>query len=151
MENEPLPFFRLEMEDGSIFHCNPQNTQAFLHSEQPEGDHLFPYLKTDDDEVVSGHYIFREQLGNFDVLIGRMAISGYVIHRNEQLSDDDKEAYDEFRARKERNLRLQQALKQESAYDLTPRQNRLANFVAYLLLHEHLSAEDFNGQGDLYI
>lgn len=35
--------------------------------------------------------------------------------------------------------------------ELTPRQENLANFVAYLLLHERLSADDFRGEGPLYI
>lgn len=35
--------------------------------------------------------------------------------------------------------------------ELTKRQERLAEFVAYLLLNEKLNAEDFDGPGDLFI
>lgn len=147
---QPLPFFRLELADGTEFHCNPQNLRVFLHSDKPEYDHLFPF-EVEDDNIIKGHYIFREQIGHFDELIDRLSISGYVFHEKDVPTDDDIEAYDEFQALKQRNILLQQAARQEGAYNLTPRQERLADFVAYLLLHEHLSADDFNGSGELYI
>lgn len=143
----PINVFRLEFNTGQEIVCHRQNTSAFLHSEEPFGDHLFVHTPAIDDEPERGDYVFREQISNFDYLVGRMAVSDWVIIQSDKLTDDDREAYDEFLALKGRNV--EQAEKKRS--ELTPRQDRLVSFLGYLLQNDHLIANDFKGQGDLLI
>lgn len=148
-EQEPTNFhvFRLEFSTGQEIVCHRNNTTAFLHSEEPYGDHLFIHTPQIDDQPERGDYVFREQIPNFDYLVGKMATHEWVIIQNETITDDDREAYEEFLALKNRNL--EQAEKKRS--ELTPRQDRLVSFLAHLLHHDHLTADDFKGQGDLLI
>lgn len=147
-EHNPINIFRLEFNTGQEIVCHRNNTSAFLHSEEPYGDHLFVHTPAIDDEPERGDYVFREQISNFDYLVGRMAVSDWVIIQSDKLTEDDREAYEEFQALKSKNV--EQAEKKAS--ELTPRKERLVSFLGYLLLHDHLTADDFNkGTGPLYL
>lgn len=152
MEQEPNPEprlhrFRLEFDTGVELHCNPTNTMGFLHSNEPNGDHIFVFSQDDPNEEPDGHPVFRQQLTNFDEIMGTMRRHGYTIidSENGYLTDNDRHMYNMFIAA---NPHFAPKLPE---YDLTPRQERIADFVAYLLLNERLTADDFRGSGDLLI
>jgi hypothetical protein len=111
-ELEPIKIFQLEFNTGLELTCNPQNTSGFLHRLEPKGDHLFVHQIPPSVEHERADYIFREQVGEetFNRLLGRMALGGWVIIESEdgKLNDDDREAYEEFLALKERGAFLQQ-------------------------------------------
>lgn len=145
----PLNVFKLEFDTGREVICHRQNTSAFIHSEEPWGDHLFIHYPPIDDEEERGDYVFREQISNFDEIVSRMIASDWAVIENERINEDDLEAYEEFKAMKQRNLEMADKIKNEIT--LTDRQENLANFFGYLLLHERLAIEDFHGEGNLYI
>lgn len=147
MEQEPrqLGPFRLEFDTGQEIVCHRGNTAAFIHSEEPFGDHLFIRVPAIDDQPETGHYVFREQVTNFDEIVGRMSVSDWSIITAERLEDGDREAYEEFIARKEANLKRMEERK------LTLRQNNTVAYLGYLLLNEHLTPDDFTGTGELFI
>lgn len=149
-EMRPLGPFRLEFDTGYEVICNKFNTAAFIHSEEPWGDHLFIHHPEVDGVPEHGDYVFREQLSNFDEIVMRMDASDWNIIESDKLNEDDLEAYEEFKAIKQKNLERAQKINAPEIV-LTPRQENLAGFVAYLLLHEHLTAQEFHGSGDLFI
>ena len=91
-----------------------------------------------------GDYVFREQLGDekFNRLLGRMALGNFVIipSENGRMNDDDREAYEEFKALKERGAFLQQRKQLGEhlppEYWISPRQElsnrRAVEFLIYL-------------------
>lgn len=100
MENEPSrerePYtFTLEFDGGQTFRCNPHNTMAFIHSQEPQGDHLFIYKQNEEGELVWGQYVFRRRLAQFDDLIIKMA-HDYEIIEKDILNDEDREHYNNF-------------------------------------------------------
>lgn len=146
MENEPRRGgFRLEFDNGVKFDCYPDNTMVFTHALEPYGDHLFIYVTDENNEVTDGNYVFRKQIDNWDETMEMMRQRGYTFIEAEdgRLREHDREAYEEFLF-KSKPEKLPEST-------LTPRQERLAQFVAYLLLHEKLAVEDFDGEGDLML
>lgn len=160
MEQEPefreLGTFRLEFDTGFELYCHRQNTSAFLHNLEPKYDHLF-VLHPEEPEAVPplperGDYVFREQISNFQEIVGRMALGDWVVIKADRANEDDKEAYEEFRATKERNIQKRHELEEQIGKTaLTPRLNLRVGFLAYLLQNEHLTADDFLGSGELYL
>jgi hypothetical protein len=138
MEREPeIPKFILNIGEEKVV-CTPENTLAFLYEDE-QYDHIFHITKQEND-MMYGFHIFRHLLGNdFDILVRRMIDGGYAVSNEEEISESDLEAY-------------KKSLPVEAHYqDLTPRQERLVEFLAYILDKEHLVAEDFNGKNELYI
>ena len=143
-ELQPIRHFKLEFNTGLEFHCNQQNTSGFTHELEPEGDHLFIHQMPPAVEDERGDYVFREQLGDekFNRLLGRMALGNFVIipSENGRMNDDDREAYEEFKALKERGAFLQQRKQLGEhlppEYWISPRQElsnrRAVEFLIYL-------------------
>lgn len=137
--------FKMEFDSGVEIECNPNNSMLFLHSEEPLGDHIFVF-STDEDDNPDGHPIFRRQLSNFDEVCSMMKRHGYQIIEAEYLTENDRKMYQMFLSA---NPNLIPQLPQNT---LTDRQHNFANYFGYLLLHNHLTPEEFrNAQGDLYI
>jgi hypothetical protein len=136
--------FEMTFDSGVRLDCNPTNTMLFLHSEEPLGDHIFVF-NTDEDDNPDGNPVFRAQLTNFDEVVAMMRRNGYQIVEGDYLTDGDRKMYNMFLAANPNHIpKLPES-------PLTERQERLAWFVAYLLHKEHLTAEDFDGEGDLFI
>lgn len=136
--------FEMTFDSGARLECSPKNTILFLHSKEPLGDHIFVF-NSDEDEAPDGNPVFRAQLTNFDEVVQMMERNNYTIVRAEYLSDSDRHMYNVF-------LKANpQCVPKLPEYDLTPRQTRIADFMAYLLHKEYLTAEDFIGDGDLML
>jgi hypothetical protein len=93
-EREPYTF-TLEFDGGEKFKCNPHNTMAYIHSQEPHGDHLFIFKLNEEGEIEWGSYVWRRRITNFDDLIMKMAYD-YPIVEREILNDEDRSQYNEF-------------------------------------------------------
>jgi hypothetical protein len=137
-EREPRPIeFYIDIGDKHLI-CTPENTKAYMH-ENPKHDYLF-YIVEQDDDIMRGHHIFRCMLKEqFDVIIGRMARYNYDIIDEDGLVGADLEAY---------YLQYPDELKLDT-YEITPRQQHHIDFLHYLLEHDLMEVEDFEGEGEL--
>jgi len=152
-EQEPRqdqPMFRLSFATGIELLCNYHNTEAYLHTEEPAGDHL--YHKAEEPE--NSMYVFREQIPNFDEILEYMRKNNFDITQRNTLDEQDRKAFRKYRelAFKAQKKAEKQQQKMENPNPLTPRQERLVAFMGHLLEKEHLTAWDFEeGDGELYI
>ena len=150
MEREPQQPKRYVIEyAGTRYELSKENTVLYLHTENPKVDHFYIQFEEDDNQVV-GHFGWRERYENFDEMIKNLIQIGCNQVIKPQPTDYDLEQY------KERFGCLPQATQPENAPELnynplTPRQERMASFLGYLLANEHLTAGDFDGDGALYI
>src|SRR5665213_2288944 len=102
-EPKPDPWFRLEFDSGEEMLCSKSNTTAFLHSDFPEGDHLWVVTQDDPEQDAQGKYCFRPQLDNFDEVVGWMETTGFLVIKSDKPSPNDLKAYEEYKeARAER-------------------------------------------------
>jgi len=115
---------------GIKFEMTPENTAAYLHEEEPNFDHLF---YTQDGGYL---YLFRRNVSNFDDVAAYMERNGYEINREAFAAEQDKQQYFERYGYPEIPTR-----------ELTPREERKLLFARYLLEHEHITPESFNGTG----
>lgn len=152
MENEPSrerePYtFTLEFDGGQTFRCNPHNTMAFIHSQEPQGDHLFIYKQNEDGELVWGQYVFRRRLAQFDDLIIKMA-HDYEIIEKDILNDEDREHYNNFiiSLGEKSSLEEKPAVEPENAPELdwiSPRAERIGKIAVEWLIwnlhHGHIA------------
>lgn len=147
MDREPnTNGFKIAFENGVEIYCYPNNTMAFLHEQEPYGDHLFVFKVDEKDEVTEGDYVFREQIDNFDQVVEMMTQRGFNIipSDNGRLRDHDREAYEEFLFRK-KPVDLPET-------PLTERQERFMQYFAHILLKNHLTPDEFrNVNGDLFL
>lgn len=146
---ERVPGFRLSFESGIELLCTRENSEAYLHQDEPQGDHIYHRAEDPEDSM----YIFREQIPNFDEIIEYMKSNDFDINERTKLDEQDRKAFRKF---KELQFKAQQKAKKaqekmNNPEPLTQRQERLVGFMAYLLLKEHLAVEDFYGDGELYI
>ena len=140
-ENEPAPRFKLDFSDGTELICTRETASVFLHVHEPHGDHIYIVDSVDPEDEPSGNYVFRDQLDNFDQITDSMYEAGYYVNSCMKMTEHDRGTFNEYYATKH-------PLKYEP---LTPRQERLVHFVAYILLSEQLNANDFNASGELFI
>lgn len=142
-ELEPIRHFRLEFNTGIELHCNQQNCSGFLHKDEPHGDHLFIHQLPPAVEEERGDYVFREQLGNemFNHLIARMRLGGFAIINSEdgKMNDDDREAYEEFKALQARGALANQAQQETAKLPpldwISPRQEKVIKDAVAFLIH----------------
>ena len=134
-EKEPqLPYFSLDI-GTEILICTPENTLAYLY-EDNRYDHIF-YMTRQEEDRMMGYRIFRHLMPEqFDRVVMKMINDGYVVSNEEEIDEVDLDAY-------------KNSLPKDP--EISPRQQRLVDFLAYILDKEHLTAEDFNGKGELYI
>jgi hypothetical protein len=150
MEREPQHPKRYVIEyDGTRYELAPTNTIIYLHTDQPTIDHFYVQFE-DDGEEVKGHFGWREKYEKFDEMIQNLIQIGCSQVIKTLPTQFDLEQY------KERFGHLPQATQPQEAPELkynplTPRQERMASFLGYLLNREHLNADDFRGDGALYI
>lgn len=111
---------------GREFNCDASNTNAYLHDEQPQYDHLY---------IRDAGYLFRRQMTNFDAIAEFMENNGYHVNRATGATMQDFQAYHKI-----------------FGYDpippldeLTPRREKQVQFAKYLLDQEIVNAEDFDG------
>ena len=116
----------------------PQNSEAYVHEEDPEYDHIF--FATDEEDGRHGTFVWRQSLSNFDDVVIAMSRNGIGVHTREHVHPGDRDYY--F---------------QHFGYppipelDITPRQERRAKFLDYLLEHDLLTALDFETEGEVLL
>lgn len=141
-EQEPRPRFTF-----GEYEATPENSMIFLHHdpEHHKYDHVFIQLEGDEEDL--GAYGFRpldpEKSEKWEQYVLMMMESGW--HDNviwqDKVSNFDREVY-------ERHHPPQIEIIPQ---DLTPRQERIVSYLGHLLESEILTANDFHGEGDLYI
>jgi len=123
--------FRIEFEDGTEFLCTPDSTHAFIHSEEPDGDHLFIYKYIEGQKEPVGHFVFREQIANFDSIVMFMDANDFNVMEDARLTEGDRKAYEEFKERQ----RIARMTKDDIHW-ISPRQEltnkRAVEFLIYL-------------------
>lgn len=141
-EREPRqnqPRFRLQFESGIEYLCYKFNTEAYLHSEEPDGDHLYHRAEQPEDSC----FIFRDQITNFDEIVEYMAVNGFDITKRRILDANDREAYQKYLevAKKKR----EQKTSNQSADGLdwiSPRKEKIisktVDFLIYLAQRDKL-------------
>lgn len=148
-ENEPKPKrYYLEFE-GERYVMGPENTILYLHSENPAADHFYVQFEDDDNGEQRGHYGWRELHSQFDEMILNLIQVGC-----QQILKQEPNRFDieQYQARfGSLPMSKPEPAPEMKPLDLTPRQNNLANYLGYLLLHGHITADEFNGVGDLHI
>lgn len=129
--------------DGEERIATPENTALYIHTNRIFSalDHIF-VMNRDDAENAYGHYVFREQMDNFDTIAQHMQNTGYTVHENEEIADCDRNAYERRFGPPELELPTQ---------ELTPRQERFVDYFRYLLANGHMHVDKFEGEGALYI
>jgi len=137
-EREPQSYaFSLEI-GNERFICTAENTFGYLY-ENTDYDHVF--IKTnEDDGTMYGFHIFRHLLGDqFDKMIKKMIKNGFQVYSEDEPSEVDLEAY-----RRSKPVELE-------THEVSQRGENKINFLHYLLEHDLLTDEDFNGDGEMYL
>jgi hypothetical protein len=135
--------FYLEFE-GERLYITPENAFAYIHKAEPWYDHIFVCLPPDASGQELGAYIWRLKQKNFDEMLEDLTEHGMEHYVGSTVSDMDLRAFEEAGLEKP-------IIKEPHRYDLTPRQENLARFMAYILMTEQLNAQEFEGSGDLHI
>ena len=148
MENEPQPEytkFYVPIEGKEIY-LGPDNSTIYTHTYEPWFDHIFLELNpSENDEAREGYFLWRlKHEKNFDRMTEELLKLGTYQRDAEFASEQDKQTFIR------QGLLIPEFVEPEPEV-LTQRQVNLVNFMSYLLLHEQLSVDDFNGSGDLYI
>lgn len=123
---EEQPVFSFEL-NGIRFEMTPNNSAAFLHTEEPEFDHLY---YTQDGGWMQ---LYRRSVANFDEVAEFMDNAGYEVHTEAFATQQDKTLYFETFGYPEIPTR-----------ELTPREEKHLKFAKYLLDMELVTPEDFN-------
>lgn len=130
--------------DGEQYYMTPENSFAYLHKAEPWYDHIFVQLPPNDEGQEMGTFIWRLKQENFDEMLEYLYGKGMEHFIGTTVSDFDKRVFEEA------GLKAP-TVKEPEHYELTPRQERLAQFMAYILMTEQLNAAEFEGSGDLHI
>ncbi len=139
MEREPTkePKFFLDLGERKL-ECRPENTLGFLY-EEPKFDHIF-FITENHEETMNGFFIFRATLGpKFNDVIHYMINNGYSVENMEEMSENDLNAYYKTFGR------------ELETHEVTQRGENKIAFLKYILEHEFMTAEDFDGNSELYI
>lgn len=136
---------------GERYILGPENTLIYMHTDK-KYDHIYVQFKDDENGEQQGTYMWRldpRYTEQFESMVSNLiVINTTQIHQNE-VSQFDLE---QWTARFGNTAtEPQNAPSKEIVATLTDRQINRANFLGYILLHEHLTADDFDGDGDLYI
>jgi len=137
-EREPQSYaFSLEI-GNERFICTSENTFGYLYT-NTDYDHIF--IKTnEDDGTMYGFHIFRHVMGDqFDKMIKKMIKNGFEVYSEDEPNEVDMEAY-----RRSKPAELE-------THEVSQRGENKIAFLGYLLVNEHLTADDFKGDNELYI
>lgn len=166
-EREPYTF-SLEFDGGETFKCHPHNTMAFIHSQEPQGDHLFLYRLNEEGEIEWGTYVWRRRIAQFDELVLKMAHDYDIIERD-ILNDEDRERYNEYvmtyaeqpqqpapeppkPPTSDKELLELEKRFEASKKPPTERQEKFMRYFGHILLNNHLTPDEFrNVNGDLFL
>ena len=132
--------------NGQEVYLTAQNSFIYPHKFEPHYDHIFLELEKDEDEVArSGLWLWRLKQKRFDEMVEALrAVGAWESQNSGWASEHDKKMF------KDHGLVVPK-FKEPKPETLTQRQVNTINFMAYILLHESLDADEFNGEGDLYI
>ena len=118
--------------------CTPENTMAFLYEDE-QYDHLF-YIASQTEDSWQGYHIFRHVLGEqFNALVMRMINEGYAVNNEDEITETDLDAYNRSKP------------KELEVHEVSQRGENKIAFLGYLLVNEYLTADDFNGENEMYI
>lgn len=146
-EREPQPDGFFITINGEKVLLSGENCTLYLHEFEPHYDHVFIETESNEDEPHrTGYFLWRmTHQAAFDRIVKKLLdMDAYQVDTNGWASDGDKHTFTA------QGLVAPEFV-EPTPETLTPRQVNLINFMSYLLLHEQLSANDFNGDGDLYI
>lgn len=151
-ENEKPKRYYLEF-DGQRYVMGPDNTVLYLHANNPSADHFYVQFEDDEDGEQRGHYGWRELHGEqFDeMVINLIQIGCQQVLKNDPSHFDIEQYMARFGSQPISQPDMSKPAPEIEPLNLTPRQNNLANYLGYLLLHGHITADEFNGVGDLHI
>jgi hypothetical protein len=131
--------------DGEPYYMTPQNSFAYLHRIDKWGDHIFVTLPPDANGQELGAFIWRRKQKNFNEMLRYLTERGMEVYQGATLSDFDRQAFIDAGMKPPE-------IKEPQRFELSPRQEKLAQFMAYILLTERMSAEEFSEiEGDLPI
>lgn len=131
--------------DGKEVYLGPDNCFIYLHQYEPHYDHIFIERETLDNNARTGLFLWREKQKRFDDMVEALRKLGtWEREGNGWANEMDKATY------RKQGLIVPE-FKEPELETLTPRQVNTINFMAYILLHESLNADEFNGDGDLFI
>ena len=162
MESEPRrepQRYYLKFENENI-ELGPDNTLIYSHRSDKKYDHIYVQIPEDDDDAEQrGVYMWRidpKYTHQFETMVSNLlSINVTMITHNDISEFDLKQWTARFAGRPTRPVQGPEPAPEEPTKEmvavLTDRQIGRANFLGYLLLHEHLTADDFDGEGDLYI
>lgn len=166
MENQPNKPKRYYLEyDGKRYEMSPENTLMYLHSNQPEYDHIYVQFEDNEDGEQMGTYYWRRNTNTFDDMCLNLLQTGCNQILKAEASDFDKEQYRQrfgadpaptkpVEAHTGLVANIDELVEkyEASKSPLTERRENFARYFGYLLLNGHITAEEFlNGTGDLHI
>lgn len=151
---EPQRYY-IEFENQQ-FELGPDNTLIYVHAKDKKYDHIYVQFPDDEDGQQRGHYIWRidpKYSHQFEMMCSNLIALNVTMVTQNDVSEFDLKQW---------SLRFQNTTRQpenapekkidEPEYkELTQRQERLIQFLAYALEKEHIVATDFDGEGDLYL
>lgn len=153
MEREPRPEptkYFVDY-DGERYILGPENTLIYLHDKK-KFDHIYVQFKDSEDGEQQGTYMWRldkRYTEQFEMMVSNLTVLNTTVVKKKDVSQFDLEQWTARFGNTATEPQVEPS--KELVPVLTPRQVNLINFMSYLLLHEQLSANDFNGTGDLYI
>jgi hypothetical protein len=146
MDNEPKPEYTkfFVPVDGKEIYLGPDNSIIYTHLYEPHFDHIFLETEVTEENERRGYFLWRLKHPKFDQMIKALLRLSTDHVQNEFATEMDKQTF------------INQGLlipefKEPEPETLTQRQVNLVNFMSHLLLNEQLNANDFHGNGDLYI
>lgn len=132
--------------DGERYVLGPENTLIYLHDDN-RYDHIYVQFKDGEDGEQQGTYLWRmdgRYTEQFEMMVSNLiVINTTTIHQKEVSEFDLEQWTTKFGEQKQPS--------KEIVPVLTQRQINRANFLGYLLLHDKLTPDDFNVDGELYI
>ncbi len=150
-EQESIPKFYIETPNGIRFECTPENTIAFVFSEEPQYNGIFIHEEDKNGEV-TGNCFWEESFPNFDQLIEWMLGYEYQVIKTDKAGEPIKEAYRQQHNRPEASEEfVATVVDNDPDKHLTPRQGRRVDFLGYILEHDLLTADDFYSEDDSII
>ena len=130
--------------NGERYYMTPENSFAYLHSAEPWYDHIFVQLPPNENGEEMGSFIWRLKQKNFDEMLEHLYERGMEHYIGTTVSEFDKRIFEE-------NGLKAPEVKEPKTYELTQRQENLAQFMAYILLTEQMNAEEFEREGEIHI
>lgn len=129
---------------GKEVFLGPDNSTIYLHTFEPYYDHIFLENTTTDGGNRLGYFLWRLKHANFDEMVSALAQLNTDIRQNTIASEQDKKTF------KSQGLVVPE-FREPELETLTNRQVKLIGAFAYYLEHDHITPEDFNDDGELFI